>query len=402
VLAKRLVSTLLIAMLGYGVARLFGFHDLQDSQPYLLIATVLLAVGLFGSTHEISILDISGNVKLVLTVVTLGVVVKAALVAGVLYAIFRDPAFIVLGVAVAQIDPLSVAVMRQRSRMSGRAKAILSAWSAFDDPVTAILAVYLSTVALGLGPSTSNGDHLMGGYSNVGVNVLLNALLVAGVYVAWRLLRTLGDRDRMGMGSQSWPVWLRVLAVGALLAAGAIAVDGFLMLGVALAGLFFRPGIGQVLRGVTPVAFTVAVLMLGMVLAGGVNLLPGVLLGVSAFAAQAIVGLLIHTRSLLRGDRLRLALGQQNGITAIILALLLETLFPGTIAIVGPAILVINVLHLGSNAIVDRVEDRRVATVAASTGSSDLVMSSGIPLMGMDSLLGSTPAQAGEGTATAA
>lgn len=355
-LARRLTATLFVAALGCGVSLLLGVRDWTGSQSYLLIATALLAVGLFSATHDISIPELSVDLKLVFIAVTFGVVVKAALIAGVMYAIFGDPAYIVLGVAVAQIDPLSVAVMQHRSRMSKRAKAILAAWSSFDDPVTAILAVYLSAVALGLSQSASNGsDDLVGGYSNAGVNVLLNALLVAGAYVAWRILRALGDRDRRGAEPQSWPVWLRVLAVGVLLAAGAIAVGWFLMLGIALAGLFLRPGIDRALGVVTPVAFIIAVLMLGMVLAGGVNLLPGVLLGVAAFTAQVIVGLII-TRSLPRDDRRRLSLSQQNGITAIILALLLETVFPGTVAIVGPAILVISVLHMSSNAVLDSIE----------------------------------------------
>lgn len=377
VLARRLIATLSVAALGWGVSWLFGVGDWPGSRSYLLIATALLAVGLFSATHDIAVRELSGDVKLVFIAVTFGVVVKAALIAGVMYAIFHNPAYIVLGVAVAQIDPLSVAVMRHRSRMSKRAKAILAAWSSFDDPVTAILAVYLSVVALGLSRSTSNQGHdIFGGYSNAGVNVLLNVLLVVGAYVVWRLLRALGDRDRKGTKPQAWPVWLRVLAVGVLLAAGAIAVGWFLMLGIALAGLFLRPGIDRALGVVTPIAFIVAVFMLGTVLAGGVNLLPGVLLGIFAFMAQVVVGLIV-TRSLPSGDRLRLSLSQQNGITAIILALLLETIFPGTVAIVGPAILVIGVLHLVSNAALDSIEDRgwelgraRTVALASSVNSS--------------------------------
>jgi NhaP-type Na+/H+ or K+/H+ antiporter len=362
VLLQRLVAMVAIAAAGWGFAVLTDLRNLPSSAGYLLIATALLAIGLFSSTYEISGSDLSGKVGLVLTAVTFGVVVKAALIAGVMYALFRNsnPEYVVLGVVVAQIDPLSAAVMRHKSRLSDQARAILSAWSSFDDPVTAILAIYLSAVAIKLrSPDRVGGDlrGLVDGYSNVGLNVLFNALLVAVAFVVWRGLRALARHSADPAKPDAWPLWLRALAIVALLAAAAVAVQAFLMLGIALAGLFFRPGFDAALRWVTPVALTAAVFMLGLVLAGGVNVVPGVVLGVSAFGAQVIVGLIV-TRSLpARGDRLRLALSQQNGITAIILALLLETIFPGVVAIVGPAILVIGVLHLVLNAILDRIED---------------------------------------------
>jgi len=71
-----------------------------------------------------------------------------------------------------------------------------------------------------------------------------------------------------------------------------------------------------------------------------------------------VVGMLV-TPSLPFRDRVRLALGQQSGITAVVLALLLETAFPGTVAVVAPAILIINVLHLVSNTLWDTAEQRR-------------------------------------------
>jgi hypothetical protein len=56
--------------------------------------------------------------------VTLGVPVKAALVSGVMYIVFLllsldwQPVYLVLGVAIAQIDPLSVAALQHESRIS--------------------------------------------------------------------------------------------------------------------------------------------------------------------------------------------------------------------------------------------------------------------------------------------
>ena len=71
--------------------------------------------------------------------------------------------------------------------------------------------------------------------------------------------------------------------------------------------------------------------------------------------AQIVVALLLTIPKVWRGDRARLALGQQNGLTAIILALLLEPNFPGTIAVVAPAIIVVNLLHALCNGLYDRI-----------------------------------------------
>jgi len=347
------------AAAGWSFALLNGVRDLPNSTVYLMIATTLLALGLFSSTYDISASDVAGKVDLVLTAVTVGVVVKAALIAAIMYLLYRRPEYFVLGVAVAQIDPLSVAVMRRSSRLSTQGRAILSAWSSFDDPVTAILAVYLSTIALSLGATHGTGQDLLGDYSNAGLNVLFNALFAVAMFGVWLVLRALARRRTNAFDTanpSAWPPWLLALATVVLLIAGAVAVNAFLMLGVAIAGLFFRPGIHAVLRFVSPIALVVAVFMLGMLLTGGIQVVPGLALGLCAFGAQVAVGLIL-TWSMPAADRIRLALSQQNGITAIILALLLETVFPDTVAVVAPAILVIALLHLISNAIVDRVED---------------------------------------------
>ena len=50
---------------------------------------------------------------------------------------------------------------------------------------------------------------------------------------------------------------------------------------------------------------------------------------------------------------MHIAFAQQNGITAIILALLFETYYSGTVAIVAPAIITINLLYLVANQLLD-------------------------------------------------
>jgi hypothetical protein len=149
-----------------------------------------------------------------------------------------------------------------------------------------------------------------------------------------------------------------VLAAALLVAFAAVAVWQFLVLGLAVAGLFFRPWLGRWLDRGTGLALLLASAALGMLLVDGVAPVPGLVLGLAAFGAHAVVALLL-ARRLPGSDRGYLALSQQNGITAIILALLLEGSFPGTAAVVAPAILVINVLHLACTSAFDRALARR-------------------------------------------
>jgi hypothetical protein len=157
------------------------------------------------------------------------------------------------------------------------------------------------------------------------------------------------------------------LQIVLLLAVAAVAVWQFLMLGLAIVGLFFRPYLGRFLEWATRGAFWTAASALGLILVEGIRLGPGVVLGLAAFGSQVVVGWLINWRSP-RDDRIDLALGHQNGITAIILALLLEPWFSGTVAVVAPAIVVVNLVHSLSNAVWGR---HRTAGVTSAAGSAE-------------------------------
>jgi hypothetical protein len=371
----RLVGTLLIAALGWLCTRIFHVEGLTRSATYVYLATALLAVGLYSSTRGIDLREARHSLRTVLLAVTLGVGAKALLIAGVMYAAFRRPEYLVLGVAVAQIDPLSVAAMRMRSRMSERAKAVLLAWASFDDPVTALLTIYLSGLTLSIlheGSRSGLGDD--GTLLSFGMGLTQSLVFVACAFLIWKSLNRIGrrrskrpdpSRPRFQAPSQpsSQAPFARVqaplsrprdrrngLAIAALVGLFSVAVWSFTMLGLALAGLFFRPALGKWVARLTGAAFLLAVFALGLLLGPGIHLAQGLVLGVAAFVAQAVVSVLIARRHT-RDDRVYLALGQQNGITAIILALLLEPSFPGTVGIVAPAILVVNVLNIAANAV---------------------------------------------------
>jgi NhaP-type Na+/H+ or K+/H+ antiporter len=337
---RQLIKLIIPAALGLATAHALSARDLDQSQLYLFLTGVLLAVGLYGSTFQIDLKEAQEHKRLIIVAVSVGVILKAAFIGGILTLAWQDPLFLLLGVAVAQIDPLSVAAIMDSPRMSAKAKTILASWSSFDDPVTVIIAVYAASLVGGL---TGSGAEFAATTSQSWPwQLVANALFAAGAYVAWRLIRR-------------WPAAVLML----LLVLFAIAIWQFTMLGLAIAGLFVRPAIGKQVNYAVQGALLAASFMLGMLLLGGVDLAAGVALGAAAFAAQILVGTLL-TRGLPRTDRIHLSFAQQNGITAIILALLLEAQFDGVVAVVAPAILVVNLLHNGTNRLVDEFEGRRV------------------------------------------
>ncbi|GHF41066.1 hypothetical protein [Streptomyces griseosporeus] len=323
---------------------------------YGYLALLLLSIGLYGSTHDIDLSEARGSLRVVLVAVTAGVVLKAALIGAVMVLAFHRTEYLVLGIAVAQIDPLSVAAMQDDERVSPRAKAILSIWASFDDPMTVLLTVYVSALAIRLGPDGDSTGSLGADTADVFGNLLLNLLLFAAVLAVWTLIRLgwlLRRRRARTAGAgpapaapRSFDVWALLLVVALV----AVAASTTLVLAVALAGLVVHVGrFAPVLDGAVMLAFLAASALLGAVLSGRVDLYQGMLLGASAFAAQFLVTLLIGRLlvrpRLSRADRAHLGLGQQNGITAILLALSLESTFRGTVAVVGPAIVTVNLLH---------------------------------------------------------
>ena len=233
--------------------------------------------------------------------------------------------------------------------MSSRAKTILAAWASFDDPMTVLLTLYVPTLIVaprGDANAIASGgvtDYLVG----MGVNVGF-ALVVAGVWWACR------------RGSTS-SVLVFAASYALLALSFAVAIAFVLMLGLALIGLVVRPErFDRVGDWAVRVALGAAALLVGVMLGDGIDLIRGIALGCAAFAAQVVVGGLL-TRRLPRPDRLYLAFAQQNGITAIILSLLLEPMYPGTVAVVAPAIIVVNSIHALSN----RLLERRLAPTPA-------------------------------------
>ncbi|WP_329338963.1 hypothetical protein OG866_28275 [Streptomyces sp. NBC_00663] len=347
-----LLLALVLPLLVAGAGLLAGHFWPLDSRAgdgfYGHLTAGLLAVGLYGSAGGVGRPESRGDVYRIVVAITFGVVVKAAFIAGVLWLAFRgQPEYLVLAVAMAQIDPLSVSAMLESRDMSPRAKSLLAAWASFDDPVTTVLVVILGSMVL------SDAGSISSGATTYAETLVGNAVLLVAAALVWLAVRP--PKTRRGEPVGPWRATVQIVALLALLT---VATWKFLMLGLAVSALFFRPWLGRWLGRATNVALWVATFLLGMLLAEGADFRVGALLGVATFVAQVLVGAVV-TLGFPARDRVSLSLSQQNGITAIILALLLEPSLPQAVAVIAPAILVVNLLHLGSNALRDRIRFAR-------------------------------------------
>lgn len=335
---------------GVILSLIFGIQSVADEQWYSLATATLLAIGLYSSTYGISIPEARRHLKLIVSAVTVGVLLKACIIGTIMSFVLQSPFGYILGIIVAQIDPLSTAALQNGKRLSSRAKTILAAWSSFDDPITVILSLYLP-VAIAV--VTGMEWHAIGGtMQDAGIgaylkNTGLNLAFAAAAFVLWYLVR------RFTKARNYLVLILAGAAAYTLVALSfSVAIYFFWMLGIAVIGLFMRPDIENIIGRAVQWSLCLAAVLLGVLMAGDINLGAGLTLGLAAYGAQCMVGYILCWDLPIK-DRLHISLAQQNGITAIILALLFEPYYPGTIAIVGPAILVVNTLHRGLNYVLD-------------------------------------------------
>lgn len=347
---RRLVIVITVALAGLTTSAALQLstgvaaRQFDNSVIYGKGITALLAVGLFASVYGISRRELRRNAWVVLVAVTVGVTAKAFIAGGVMAAVYGTAGYLLLGVAVAQIDPLSVAASLDDSRMSARAKAVLSAWASFDDPVTVLLVAYLAAATLP-GVRARGAGALAGlGAGSPVTQIGMNAVLVMAAAAGWYLIEVRGPGVRTVRGNAA--------ACAVLVALIAAAVSFGLLVGITVCGLFFRPRLERVISRVVGGAFCAATFLMGMLLITGLNVAAGIVLGVVVFAAQALVGTAI-SRGMAGPDRMRLALGQQNGLTAIVLALALQPYLPSAVGIIAVAILAVNTLHIVANGLAE-------------------------------------------------
>lgn len=339
----------------------------ERSLPYMLVASALLCFGLYMAVYGIDKLEAKRHWRTVLIAVTFGVLCKYFVIFLSAYALTNNWRYAVIGMAVAQIDPLSVASLQDDPRMNARTKTILNMWASFDDPMTALATPFL----LGIVANTVHADLSQGGWLDTlkGILPFVLALLLVG-FIALR--RRMHD----SRGTRGWIHRLEddEKAKNATLSGvGLVSVPGRLYSVAAMAGWIIRPkwlGEGRRAELLTNTALYSATFLLGILLSGGVDITGGITLGFATYASQVLVAWLVMwlgtkasstesdaTNRLSRRDTWHLALAQQNGITAIVLALNLEPVIPGSVAAISMAIVIVNVLNFVCNWTYDRLTD---------------------------------------------
>jgi len=353
---RRLGGLIAVALLGLSCAVGFGWRGLEHSLWYSVVASLLLCIGLFMAVFGIDRQEARREWKVVTVAVTVGVLCKYALIFGGLYLAMWQWQYAVLSMAMAQIDPLSVAALAGDSRMTTRTKTVLAMWASFDDPMTALATPVIVTIVGSLADTHITGSSITGA-TVYGVIVLCVATL-ALVCLRYRRGKLLADLLKEHHHKAG--------AITAVVTGTATRLYSM----PAIAGLVFRPAWldkGKRVDVITNSALCGATFLLGILLADGVDWRGGMLLGVATFCSQIVVAwLVLWIAAKLPGntgepfskrDAWHLALAQQNGITAIVLALNLEPQIPGAIASISLAIVTVNLLHFVANWSYDRLSN---------------------------------------------
>ncbi|MDA9129083.1 hypothetical protein N9J72_01235 [Candidatus Gracilibacteria bacterium] len=306
---------------------------------YSYFSYTILAIGLYGGVYGISIEEFKKNKKIVLSAVTLGVLLKSIIIGGLLFLVTGNYLSFIFGVVVAQIDPVSVSHLLKggkSKRLSTKGETVLRAWSSFDDPMTVLIALYFVLPIL-LGYTINSAITF--NFTEYLFQILLNICLAGVVYGVYSLVKNLKIH--------------KVFDLVLLVLSFAVSIYFGYMLAIAIIALFLRPNIESVLNNAISFSFYSASILLGILLINGISIATGLFLALFCIISQVICSFLL-ARNFSFQDKVYLALGQQNGITSIILAIIIFQYFPNIIGVIAPAIIVINILHYFLNTQADR------------------------------------------------
>jgi hypothetical protein len=347
---------LVFMLAGYGLSGAMDMQAIRENPYYPLALNLLLGVGLYASVRGIDHSELKGGKGDLLAVVTLGVALKIAIIGGIIYFFTgRGDAFM-FAIVVAQIDPLSISALTLKSsyQLSPKARTFLLTWASFDDPITVIAAIVVAQYVFFVDLTVLSQDW----YWQLG-NVIFPALVYGVYFFACK------DKNRP---------WLEICL---LFGAGAISILFGWMLSVALMGLFLRPGLFGLGDVVVPGAYMLSLVLLGSYLTSHVELGLGVTLALAAIGSQAVTSFTFMAR-LPWQDKVYLACAQQNGITAVILALLFvraTSAAADVIPVVVVAIIVINLVHITAFYLLDNYAGSKSKTPLGAEASNKRVAS---------------------------
>jgi NhaP-type Na+/H+ or K+/H+ antiporter len=345
IISNNIFRFLLLAVIGLYFSILFKQNNIDlTSIDYTYFTYTLLAMGLYGGVYAINLKDLHSHKKVIISVITTGVILKSVIIGGLLYLVTGNILSFLFGIIVAQIDPISVTYLLQKNKqekLSKSGETVLRAWSSFDDPMTVLLLLYL---ALPMVSVFLNGGILSLNLESYFYELFYNLSFALALFILFQFFKEYFKRYKI----------LEIFLLF-LIFAGVVYLK--LMLAIAIIALFFRPKIEKYIDKSIVLAFYLSTILLGILLINGISLEIGLLLALFTVLSQ-IISSFILVNHFSKKDKIYLAFGQQNGITSIILSILIEGFYPGTIAIIAPAIFFINSIYYLLNYLADKYFDK--------------------------------------------
>lgn len=315
-----------VALTLYGAGRLIG--SLVGRPEALVVETLassLLALGLYLSVLGIDRQMFSEDAARISAAVGVGVLAKAVAVFAVVRLFLPATEAAALALVFSQVDPLSTGVSLLDRAISARARSFLLSWASFDDPVTTILAVGLLGVA-----GTAIGSALP----------TLWAWIVQAA-----LLLVLGTLSKKLPAFAS--AMLAITVIGLAAYAGTF-------LATAVLGLVYRPvQVADRAEQIVAPLYLAAITLTGLAVTQVELWIQGVGVAAVAFATHFLISKQL-TSGFSSYERLKIGLGHQSGLTALVLVLTFETRGIDVLQIAAPGILASIVIHLVSNLALQR------------------------------------------------
>jgi len=323
---------LLFILFGFLVGYFFDIPDIKNSSYITFISDFALAVGLYGSVYGIDVNTLKKNMEVVFLAITIGVILKIALIGGILWLYMDSPVAFLLAAIIAQIDPLSISALEKSKYLSKDGETILRAWSSFDDPITIIISLWLAMFIYVHGDSDFNIT-----ISTAATTFYYNLFMAVVIYFLWRFLRPLNKI---------------VTCISLLIISFFLAIYFELFLGLAVIALFVRPPLYDKENIIIFITLLIVSLILGLLISNGINLIVGLILGILTIISQAVVSFFL-TEKMSFNDKVKLSFAHQSGITAISLSLYFIQYDSLLIQSISVAIITINFGYIISNWIID-------------------------------------------------
>jgi NhaP-type Na+/H+ or K+/H+ antiporter len=339
---KLTVISAALGLIAYGATLLLQI-DCRSFPHLQTVMHTLLSIGLYASVIGIDTRKLRELSKTVTVVLLFGVPLKILLPGAILT--FLSPwssgISFLCSTVIAQIDPISTSKIIRNRRMTKKSETILRVWSSFDDPITVLFAFYIFL------PIALNNPFALSAYF---FQIFRDILLCLVLYIVHKHLVTNSSTREVKS----------ILFASVVFGLG-ITLNTLLL--PAIAGLFFRPFTERQLASVTNTIFFITVVFTGSLAANYIlDWYSGFILAFSMFfIGQPITSFLFVRDSM--SSRVRVMLGHQNGMTALLLTLVIQSAslqLTSVFSITLSSVIWIMLFYFSSNYIFDLIEAKHV------------------------------------------